>query len=135
MDVAGGGDGHGAARAGRRPDGAGAHVAVLAALAVAALVVRRRTPALLAAQHVRELSVLLPGLSPGRADVRETSLGVRCSAGLSDGHAHYTLSRPDGVLGADDAGALARVILWLRHPDDAGEVVAGAAGTYHLLIR
>jgi len=115
--------------------GAGVHVAVVAALAVAALVVRRRTPALLATQHVHELSVLLPGLSPGRADVRQTSLGVRCSAGVSDGHAHYTLSRPDGDLGADDAGALARVILWLRHPDDAGDVVAGAAGTYHLLIR
>jgi hypothetical protein len=115
--------------------GPGVHLAVVAALVVAALAVRRRTPALLATQHVHELSVLLPGLSPGRADVRQTSLGVRCSAGISDGHAHYTLSRPEGTLAADDAGALARVILWLRHPDDAGDLVAGAAGTYHLLIR
>jgi hypothetical protein len=110
-------------------------VAIVTALALAALAVRRRTPGLLATEHVLELSVVLPALSPGRADVRETSLGVRCSAGLSDGHAHYTLSRLGGTLAADDAGALARVILWLRHPGDAGDLVTGAAGTYHLLIR
>ena len=111
------------------------HLVATVALALAALVVaRRRAPSLLDSRHVRELSSLLPVPRPGSPAVRETSLGVRCSAGLDAGRVHYTLSRPGGALGSDDASALARVILWLRHPREEADLLPGPAGTFHLLV-
>jgi hypothetical protein len=117
------------------PPGAETHLAVTVALALAApLVAVRRSPALLGPRHVHELARVLPSPRPGRPVVRETSLDVRCSAGADAGLAHYTLSSPRSALAAGEAGALARLILWLRHPNAAGDVVAGAAGTYHVLV-
>jgi hypothetical protein len=112
------------------------HVAVVAWLALAAALVARRRPAvLLDPRHVREVSRLVRAPRPGRPAVGETSLGVRCSAGVEGAVIHYTLSHPVGALAPADAGGLARLIMWLRHPDDAGELVEGAANTYHLLVR
>ncbi len=121
--------------AGALPD-APLHLAVLAALALAApLLARRRAVALLDPRHVAELTRLLPAPRAGYPAVRETSLGVRCSSGLDAGLAHYTLSRPQHALARDDAGELARTILARRHPDATGDLIAGSADTYHVLIR
>lgn len=120
--------------AGALPD-APVHLAVAGALVLAApLVARRRSPAVLDPRHVWELAGLLPSPTRG-GEVRETSLGVRCSAGVDAGLAHYTLSRADRALTPEQAGALARHILALRHDGAPGDLVAGAAATYHVLVR
>lgn len=112
--------------------GAPLHAGVLAALVVAAPLAAHAAPAgLLDPRHIRELGRLLP-----RADgaVRETSLGVCCSAAVSGGVAHYTLSRRGRPLSAGEAGTLARHVLAARHGGCPGELVAGRGATFHVVV-
>jgi hypothetical protein len=95
------------------------------------------TARLLDAAHVREIGSALAALPPSRAGgpvpVARTSLGVRISCGAAADEAHYALSGPG--IGDATAPSLAQAILWLRHRGREGEVVAGAAGVYHLLVH
>ncbi len=122
------------ALAGAAPD-ASAHVAVAGALVAAApLVARRRPSAVLDPRHLWELAGVLRSPA-GASGVRETSLGVRCSAGVAAGVAHYTLSRAGRALAPGEARSLARHILALRHGGAAADLLAGGASAYHVVVR
>jgi hypothetical protein len=121
------------ALAGALPD-VSVHLALAAALALAApLVARRPSPGVLDPRHMWELARLLPAPTAG-GEVRETSLGVRCSAGVHADVAHYTLSRAGRTLTHEEADALALQILARRHDGAAGDLVARGA-TYHVLVH
>jgi hypothetical protein len=60
---------------------------------------------------------------------------VRCSAGVDAGRAHYTLSRAERALTPDEAAALARHILALRHDGAAADLVAAGSAAYHVVVR
>ena len=122
--------------AARLVPGLAEHLATAAILVVAALVVARRpSTAVLHPAHVRELAALFPAPRAGRPVVVETSQGVRLSAGTVAGIRHYTITRPGRPLQDAEAAELARVIAWLGGVSAPANVVAGAAGAYHLLVR
>jgi hypothetical protein len=111
------------------------HLVALAGLISLALVVRRRPiRRMLDPRHVRELAALLPQPRAGRPVVVETSLGVRLSAGRVDGVGHYTLTRSGEPLRSEEASELARAVTWLSGGGPPDQMLAGAAGAYHLLI-
>ena len=118
--------------------GGAVHLLPALALAVAAVLVRRRHDELFAARHVCELA---EGLQrAGRRSARpvrvvETSLGIRLSRGRTAGCEHYTLSRRTGTLSAAQRAALARLVLRLRPGATEERVVPGAAGAVHVLVR
>lgn len=104
---------------------------------------------LLGARHIREVAeaVDLLAAAPAPVDaptgatvvnVARTSAGLNISAGAVEEPGgplrHYTLSA-DGSMGRVDADAVAALLLALRHPDGAGEVVPGREGVFHLLVR
>jgi hypothetical protein len=104
---------------------------------------------LLTARHIREVADAVDLLARADAytteheaaavvNVASTSAGLRISTGSAlDAGAplrHYTLSA-DEALGEADANALAGLLLQLRHPDQAAEVVPGREGVFHLLVR
>ena len=68
------------------------------------------------------------------AGVLRTSQGVGLSSGLADGHRHYAVSRDRPVLDMRDGDTLARVILWLTHPDRGALLVRGPAHVWHLIV-
>jgi hypothetical protein len=115
--------------------------AVAAALltAVAVVLAVRGVPPrrLLDPGHVEELRHLLmhaPATAPGTTvTVRRTSLGIGLSHGQIDGREHYAVSGPG--LSGQRATDVARAILWLRHAGQDGEIVAGPAGVYHVVVR
>ncbi len=111
------------------------HLAAAATLAIAALVIARRpSTAVLHPAHVRELAALFPAPRAGRPAVVETSQGVRLSAGTVAGIRHYTITRLGRPLQDQEAGELARAVVWLGGVRSPAQVVAGAAGAYHLLV-
>jgi hypothetical protein len=122
---------------------------------MAAVTVRRRLRRddryrLLSARHIREVADAVDLLARADAhpaavhegatvvNVASTSAGLHISAG-SVGEAegalrHYTVSA-ESALGEADADAMAGLLLQLRHPDQAAEVVPGREGVFHLLVR
>jgi hypothetical protein len=110
------------------------HVIAAAGLAVAAAVRLARGPRLLDARHLGELAAALARLPAGRPRVLATSRGLRISAGRTEHKVHYTLSRAPVPLGAAECRALARCLLRLRHPGNRAHVVAGVAGTVHVIV-
>jgi len=107
--------------------GAGAgYVVAAAALAVAAAVVAATAPRrrLLGAGHVAELAAALD-----RAGVTNTSLGLRVSAGTTDGVAHYTFSGAP----AADAERLVVLVARLRRHAGSPEVVRRPGGVLHVV--
>jgi hypothetical protein len=48
---------------------------------------------------------------------------------------HYALSRRDGAMTGSTARSLAELVVCLRHPGAACELVEGRRGVFHLLIR
>jgi len=136
------------------------HLAATVWLALTMLIVAlvrrfRRTPKhqLLHPRHVREVAAAVDLLSQqttegglaseassATSDVRVlgTSLGVLLSGGrIEEGSSsihHYALSRRDGPMIQEWAGALADLIVKLRHADAQSELIAGGDGVYHLLI-
>jgi Prolipoprotein diacylglyceryl transferase len=111
------------------------HAAASAALVLAALLVANRpSSAVLHPRHVRELAAGFPAPRAGRPVLTETSQGVRLSAGAVAGVTYYTITRPRRPLEDSEAAELARVISWLSGVRGPDQVVAGAAGAYHLLV-
>jgi prolipoprotein diacylglyceryltransferase len=118
------------------------------ALAMAILAHRRRADPgerhrLVSPSHLSELAGALARLERNaRMDLRDgnlrvarTSAGVRLSAGVEDRRLrHLSFSRADRPLTAADADALARTLARLRPGRAPAEVVAGAAGVYHLVF-
>lgn len=86
---------------------------------------------LLQPSHVEELKRTL---AAGGDGVTRTSRGVRISAGVAGGHKHYALSRQNPALDAGGGRALARVILWLAHPDGDAQLVRGPAAVWHVIV-
>jgi prolipoprotein diacylglyceryltransferase len=113
----------------------GWHVAAAVLLGAAALgLAARAAPPrrALDARHVDELRRVLAQPPGAQAiAVRRTSRGIGLSRGRAAGREHYALS---GAAGPQEAAELAGAILWLRHPHAGGELVAGPAGVYHLLV-
>jgi hypothetical protein len=127
------------ALAGVVPGGAAAAVPA-AVLAVAALLTAAGhapgAQALLAPPHVAELAARLDRLGasgPGR--VERTSAGLWVSAGRTAGRTHYTVSADKGPLAPGEAREVARVLVWMRHPQIGAEIVAGQANAFHVLIE
>lgn len=103
---------------------------------------------LLSAAHIREVAEALQLLSAqGDAtpagvgwvvNMADTSGGLRISAGrvqaLEGEVQHYTLSATDGQLREVDAGAVADLLLRLRHQCLRGQVLRGNEGVFHLVI-
>ncbi|HYO12270.1 MAG TPA: prolipoprotein diacylglyceryl transferase family protein [Thermoanaerobaculia bacterium] len=119
------------------------HLAALVALAVTATAAaryRRANPAhrLLQPAHVSEVAGLLAALAhraPGDLLVACTSQGVRMSwSALPGREAHYALSLREGEMTERTAGALARLIVRLRHPAHGVQLVRGSHGVFHLLV-
>jgi hypothetical protein len=82
------------------------------------------------------------GASDDRAssiDLYRTSLGIQVSAGKicnrESSIDHYTLSAVDGAMSDETAGALASLIVRLRHPSSLPELITRGRGVFHLLIR
>lgn len=103
-----------------------AHAIATGILGFAALVITRRPPRdLLDPRHVGELARALPAACEGVPAVATTSLGLRVSAGVTDGAGHYTITRPPRALDEAEAARLARVIAWLRGHHETAELVRG----------
>jgi prolipoprotein diacylglyceryl transferase len=116
--------------------GAPEHLAAVAGLALwAPFVARRRPHGILDPQHVRELARVMPVPRPGPPAVHATSAGLRLSAGRVDGVSHYTMTRSGTGLSPEEAQQLARLIAWLTQARRPERIVAGAPGTYHLVIE
>jgi prolipoprotein diacylglyceryltransferase len=99
------------------------------------------TRRLLLPAQIAELAALLDTLSGHTApivDVAETSDGLRISASIleRDGRPlqHYTISRPAELLTMALADSLAMLIVHLRHPNSAYQIIAGSTGIFHVLI-
>jgi prolipoprotein diacylglyceryltransferase len=123
-----------AAAAGAIP-GLAPHVLAAAVLLVAApFVALRSLSGVLDPRHVREIAQTLPPPRQGPIQVAVTSAGLQLSAGVAAERQHYTVSRQPLRVAAPEAQDLARLILWLRHPDASAEIVEGAAGGYHVVI-
>ncbi len=106
--------------------GLAAHAIATGILALAGLVIARRPPrGLLDPRHVGELARALPAAREGVPAVATTSLGLRVSAGVTDGAGHYTITRPPHALNAAEAARLARVIAWLRGQHETAQLVRG----------
>jgi hypothetical protein len=111
------------------------HVLAAAVLLVAApFVALRSLSGVLDPRHVREIAQTLPPARQGPVQVAVTSGGWQLSAGLAAQRQHYTVSRHPVHVAAPEARDLAKLILWLRHPEASAEIVAGAAGGYHVVI-
>ena len=117
--------------------GAALHVAAALGLVVAAPVVSyRRRRDVLGPAHLRELIARFPAAPAQSTAVAETSLGLRMSSGETGGTAHYTLSLAGGrVLSLEAAAALAGALVSSRHRGGAAQLVPGAAGAYHVVVR
>lgn len=111
-----------------------APAAALAAV-IAALACRRRSGVerLLRPAHVRELAEAADLASPTRGG--RTSEGVLVTAEQVGPAQLYAFSRAPCGLTPAAAGAVARLLLRLRHPDADHELVTGGNGVYHLLVR
>jgi Prolipoprotein diacylglyceryl transferase len=108
-----------------------------AAVALAIAVMARRRGAgverLLRPAHVRELAEAAALASPARG--RRTSEGVLVTAERVGPTQLYALSRTPVGLTPAAAGAIARLLLLLRHPHGDHELVTAGNGVYHLLVR
>lgn len=133
------------------------HATVTAGLVAAmiAVALRRRfrktaKHQLLHPRHVKEVAEAIeafhlpqyqmsPGIEPKSVDLRCTSLGIRISASRTQSPAghfqHYALSSKNYGMTEDIGRTLAGLILQLRHPLAASEIVRGRQGVFHLLIR
>jgi hypothetical protein len=96
---------------------------------------------LLRPAQIAELAALLDTLHRHTApiiDVAETSAGLRISASVLERDGcllqHYTISRPAEPLTMALANSLAMLIVHLRHPNSAYQIVAGSSGIFHVLI-
>jgi prolipoprotein diacylglyceryltransferase len=108
--------------------------AALAATALAAALARRRArPAALDPGPVRELmrAVIVLEHTPG---VRETSAGLRVSAGVTGATRHITLSRPAAPLDEALAARLA-VVIALAGRSARADLVRGVSATWHVLLE
>jgi prolipoprotein diacylglyceryltransferase len=123
-----------AAASGTIPDVA-PHAAAAAVLLVAApFVALRSMSGVLDPRHVREIAQTLPPPRQGPVQVVLTSGGFQLSAGVAAEQRHYTVSRQPIRVAGHEARDLARLILWLRHPQASAEIIEGAAGAYHVVI-
>jgi len=115
--------------------GLGEHLAALATLGLAALLVGHRpSTAVLHPGHVRELATRFPAARAGRPVLAETSQGVRLSTGTVAGITHYTMTRPRRPLRDAEVEELARLISWLGGVRAPARIVAGPAGAYHVVV-
>lgn len=97
---------------------------------------RRRLRTLLDSDHVRELVRACERAAAGPAvppTVLRTSQGVRLSASIERGRRSVSLSRTPAPLRPDDAALLAPVVAELCLHREHIDVVAGAAGVFHVL--
>jgi prolipoprotein diacylglyceryltransferase len=114
--------------------GLAAHAAATAVLAFAAVIVAcKPMGGLLHPRHVGELAHVFPVAREGQPAVATTSLGLRVSAGLTEGASHYTFTRSGRALDEEEAMHLARVVAWLRGGRQSAQVVRGASA-FHVLF-
>ena len=108
--------------------------AALLAVTIAATAWRRRSGVerLLRPDHVRELADAARAASSRPA--RRTSEGLLLTAEQVGGTRLYAFSRAPAALTPAAAGAVARLLLRLRHPGAAHELATGGNGVYHLLV-
>lgn len=125
------------------------HVVATICVAVTMIVVAfrrrlRQVPLhqLLHPYHLKEIAeVLQRGNGTVRADIRveQTSLGMQLSCSQIEsehGHFyHYALSSQNGDMTEAMAGALAKLILQIRHRADPGKLIKGNQGVFHLLVN
>jgi prolipoprotein diacylglyceryltransferase len=68
-----------------------------------------------------------------------TTLGIQISSGIVEDASgrihHYAISQQHGLMKADAARAVAQMILQVRHPAAASELIGGNRGVFHLLVR
>jgi len=90
---------------------------------------------------VRELAeamMLLASVDePGTIQIAQTSRGLRLSASTPDGDRvhHYAISCAQGRLAGPAAARVAREIMLLCHPFCRSQLLAGAHGVHHLVVR
>jgi hypothetical protein len=118
-----------------------------------ATAIRRRTGQaidyrLLGARHIHEIAEAIQPIPstmtnttdlPVAMDVLTTSLGVRISSSRLHGPEglvnHYAFSSEKIPLNEKSAQALANLIVRLRHPNQASEIVQGRHHIFHVLVH
>lgn len=123
----------------------------VAAVGLAAIMIglrfhRQKHPAenqLLSPFHIEEVALALnrtlTNPKKGVAPLQKTSLGVCISSGLIDHPSgpikQYSFSSTNGTVNSKTAPILARLVLQLRHPVGANELIASQNDVFHLLVR